>query len=98
MTPDQKTCIACQECCKWLTFILTNQTFEENWEAYEARGCLGIKVEGENFTGVMVPTVCQHLSALGCGIYETRPKQCRDYDGRTDPFMQHKCKLSRKVE
>ena len=29
----------------------------------------------------------------GCHNYSTRPKLCRVYDGRLDPFMAERCKL-----
>jgi len=91
ITPEtQKICMQCKECCRWMTFILTRPT-QSLLEAYRARGCK-VKTINENFH-IMVPSVCPHLSDFGCSIYHTRPRVCRDYDGRLDPVMCDRCRL-----
>lgn len=97
MTPTQKICIRCQECCRWMTFILDNVTVETLRPIYEARGCRFEPIEGHNATALMVPSTCQQLTKDGCAIYEDRPQYCRDYDGRDDPFMMHECLLPIRV-
>lgn len=92
-THNNKICIECQECCKWLTFTLTPMPHVlEHWkEYYTERGCKVIQ-RGSQMT-VLVPHVCQHLKESGCEIYAGRPKVCFDYDGRQDPFLNEKCDL-----
>jgi Fe-S-cluster containining protein len=86
----EKICIACQECCKWLTFILTEPS-EDLLNAYKVRNCISKPIDGR--WHIMVPNVCSHLKEAGCDIYADRPKVCREYDGRYDPAMHNTCKL-----
>ncbi len=92
--PYSDICVECQECCKWLTFVLHVPDREYFTEVYEARGCTVRKELSGDRLIVMVPQTCQHLDAqLGCLIYEDRPQYCVSYDGREDFFMYDKCKL-----
>lgn len=98
MNETEAICVECQECCKWLTFVLDVPDVAYFTEVYEARGCKVTKDKvGDNRIIVMVPQVCQHLGKLGCAIYETRPRFCRAYDGREDYFMYEICKLPLEV-
>ncbi|RLC88837.1 MAG: hypothetical protein DRJ03_00950 [Chloroflexi bacterium] len=87
MTPEQKICVECQECCKWLVFYLDKETLAFYKEVYETRGC------EINANALFVNAPCQHLTKDGCAIYEHRPIYCRTYNGRLDPAMMGKCKL-----
>ncbi len=95
MNEFERICVECQECCKWLTFVLDVPDREYFTEVYEARGCEVTKDKvGDNRIIVKVPQVCQHLvEGVGCTIYEKRPRFCRAYDGREDYFMYKQCKL-----
>lgn len=91
-TAQQKICIDCKECCKWLTFILSPHIMNNDMVTfYRTRGCK-IKLINDNFH-VMVPTTCPHLTEKGCDKYKHRPQKCREYDGRFDPAMKYICKL-----
>jgi len=83
-------CIACQECCRWTTFVLSMPS-QMLLDHYKARG-FEIKIIGDNFH-IMVQTVCPHLKKSGCSIYADRPQVCRNYDGRFDPVMCDRCQL-----
>ena len=108
LTPEQRVCVGCQECCKYLTFIVGEGVIKAYREVYEARGCVIRTIEGSTPSSIRVPSVkestsfsfalrvpsvCPHLTEHGCDIYEGRPKHCREYDGRFDPYMQDLCKL-----
>lgn len=92
-TPEQRVCIECQECCRYLTFIVGEDVINLYSEIYTVRGCKIRRVKGEKTYSLRVPSVCPHLTPDGCNIYETRPQHCKEYDGRFDPFMQDLCKL-----
>ena len=92
---DQKICLSCMECCKWLGFVITptgEQNIDELIQMYRWRGC-EVKHVIDNQIFLVAPSKCQHLTVLGCSIYHTRPAWCRRYDGRTDPALADKCKL-----
>ena len=96
MTEENKICIKCQECCRWLNFIVDPSVIEAFGEVYRVRGCVITMLEGANAASILVPSVCPHLGVLGCRIYKQRPNYCRTYDARHDPFMQDRCKLPQK--
>ena len=93
LTHEQRVCIECQECCKYLTFIVGPDVIKRHREIYEARGCVIRTMRDSNSFALRVPSVCQHLTEHGCDIYEDRPQECKDYDGRYDPLLQDLCKL-----
>jgi len=93
LTPEQRVCVGCQECCCYLTFIVGEDIINAYCKVYEARGCTMKRIEGSIRFSLRVPSVCPHLTEYGCDIYEERPQHCRDYDGTLDPFMQDLCKL-----
>ena len=77
----------CTECCKWLTFIITPspQNFKEYMDFYKQRGA---KIEQlAASVAITVPATCPHLSITGCMIHEKKPKLCKEYDCRQDPFL-----------
>ena len=93
-TKEQEICVACQECCKWMSFTLDIPDLKRRTkfiEFYNVRGCSMQEVDGKLV--VMIPHVCPHLVSDGCAIYKYRPIACREYDGRLDPVLRHKCKL-----
>jgi Fe-S-cluster containining protein len=89
----QKTCIACQACCKKLhipinPILLTDPEMVNLWTTR------GLYVRFLGVTPVIsIDNICPHLHEDGCDIYANRPKSCRDYDGRKDPFLKDYCKL-----
>ena len=83
-------CLKCFECCK-LTVIPTayDKDNKKAWEFYEAKGFkVGTHGEAE-LIHVIIPWHCAMLTPFGCKIYKDRPKWCRLYDGRLDPFVKH---------
>lgn len=97
ITAENKICIACQECCKWLTFQvqIPDQLIKDYIKVYNSRGCRVHSI-GNNALAVMVPSICPQLTSFGCKIYRDRPKLCRLYDGRKDSLMRDFCKLPTK--
>jgi Fe-S-cluster containining protein len=93
LTPEQRICVGCQECCRYLTFIIGEDIVNLYSEIYKVRGCTIRRMPGSLSYALRVPSVCPHLTEHGCDIYEERPQHCREYDGTMDPFMQDLCKL-----
>jgi len=59
-------------------------------EFYKARG-FDVKII-QDIPHIAIDNPCPHLDLeKGCRIYATRPKWCRLYDGRFDPFVRDKC-------
>lgn len=89
-TRKQELCLKCMECCKVLAFpalyCMNNRNFTQ---FYYNRGCSIIATE--SLPVVIVESTCPHLTDNGCTIYDSRPKWCREYDGRLDPVMRHVC-------
>jgi len=86
----QDLCLICMECCKWIGFpcakVFATPSF---YNFYQTRGCKII--ERGSFVIVALPNRCPYLSDNGCVIYERRPTNCRNYDGRKDPIVSDKC-------
>jgi Fe-S-cluster containining protein len=62
---------------------------------YKKRGCI-VESVGDDFDlAIMIPKDCPNLTTFGCKIYDARPGLCREYDGRLDPLMKKRCKLSK---
>lgn len=80
-------CTGCTECCNWLTFIVQflPEGFDKGTDLYSTRGCQLQTLSGE--VAITVPTTCQHLTPEGCSIHNSKPKACKDYDCRRDPFL-----------
>ena len=86
----QQACLKCFKCCKEFAVALhpinfTVEVRDINTEFFKARGFSLVKDLKNNTTYLEIPNYpCPHLTETGCDIYETRPKVCRDYDGRKD--------------
>ena len=91
LTRDEKSalCQQCGKCCLAMTFDggeVTDESLDEiRWMELH-----GLKVEYNRRRGVTsyfytMPTPCSQLKhedgLYSCGIYETRPQMCRDYEG-----------------
>ncbi|RIK77224.1 MAG: hypothetical protein DCC67_12915, partial [Planctomycetota bacterium] len=79
----QSLCEYCTaKCCRYFALpIETPETFEEleylRWFLLHERASV-FKENGDWY--LLVHTTCKHLQGDNrCGIYETRPKICRDY-------------------
>ncbi len=80
-------CLKCFECCK-LTVIPTayDKDNKEALEFYEAKGFKVVKFAAD-LLHVVIAIDCANLTPFGCKIYANRPKWCKIYDGRLDPFV-----------
>lgn len=95
LKPGEVLCQFCSaKCCKY--FALPIETPEE-WEDFEylrwymIHGRVSIFVEDEIWY-LMVHNTCDHLLADNrCGIYETRPKICRDYSTKNCEYDDDAC-------
>lgn len=92
-TPNQKACLSCMECCKYITFTVHSRNVDSDVKMYRLKGCIVTAVYGSDIF-LVVPAKCKNLTKKGCSIYESRPQECRIYDGRDDPFFKDICKLS----
>ena len=74
------TCKRCGACCKIVAFDLPGLKDEPDYiNYYKTRG---FKVEGDR---IIVPTRCPHLTADNlCDINDTKPIQCKQWDGKND--------------
>ncbi len=64
---QQKICIECGECCRWMTFtldVIEAKRRQKFIEFYKARGCT-IKTSTGDVV-VMIPHICPHLKEDGC--------------------------------
>jgi Fe-S-cluster containining protein len=72
MTPKR-----CNACCEFLTIELAGMP-EDSINFFQTWG-VTTKVTNDTVL-LMIHSPCQHLSESGCGIYETRPNKCREYE------------------
>jgi Fe-S-cluster containining protein len=71
------------KCCTSLRarfFAPAESLVGEMADFYRTRGCV-VSVEGLTITAD-IPSPCVHLTSEGCDIYDTRPRNCREFDGR----------------
>lgn len=87
-TKKKRLCLQCQACCK-LVYIPTNAMSQKDLSFYFARGIKFIRVKGTPCAAV--PSICPQLTKQGCKIYDSRPEDCRDYNGLEDPILKDIC-------
>jgi len=87
----ENKCKGCTECCKELAFQFDGMVDSTFREFYKVRGCMLRYLKDSTF--LTIPTPCQHLRDYGCKIYDERPENCRQFDGRTHPLLKGICKL-----
>jgi uncharacterized cysteine cluster protein YcgN (CxxCxxCC family) len=93
-------CLQCGKCCMSMTFF-GGEVDDESRDEIKWMELHGLKIEyvpkaRGNRQSTMeyyftIPRRCDALQEVDgkfmCGVYETRPQMCRDYDGRMDgPF------------
>jgi len=99
MDEKQKLCLKCLKCCKILLVPITKEMpyglhrffspkAQEFWGTRRCRMYIDAKADRP---WLVVNFPCPHLTDKGCGIYDTRPLACRDYDGRKDPYLAKVC-------
>ena len=84
MDAKQAACLKCFKCCKEFSVVTAYEWDVEAVHFFETRGfkCNKLVLKNRNLIELSMPVTCPHLTETGCGIYETRPKGCRIYDGR----------------
>lgn len=87
-TKKRKLCIRCQECCKILA-VPTPKPGKDALEFYKARGCKMIKYRGT--LHLLISHTCPQLTKDGCKIYDKRPLDCQEFDGRRDLLVGDVC-------
>lgn len=93
---DSELCLKCMECCKLLAIPLAYRADNKDMiKFFEARGH---KIQTYNgIPYILLRETCKHLHPEnGCDIYKDRPKWCKQYDGRFDPFVRDKCLWNKK--
>jgi Fe-S-cluster containining protein len=87
----QQLCLSCLKCCKVIGVPISSYyaSIPQVHEFYTTRG--GRVVPYKDFTLIVFPFPCPHLTEQGCSIYQSRPNACRAYDGTKDPIMKDEC-------
>jgi Fe-S-cluster containining protein len=83
-----KACVKCQKCCS-LSLLPVDFKDEREFSFYEVKGFKMFIMGGRMYT--IIHKKCQHLTPLGCKIYNKRPDACKYYDGRLDPVVTKAC-------
>ena len=77
-------CVNCAQCCKYIAIEIDEPTTMREYDYmvwYLVHPGVSVFVDWDNDWFVKFDTRCQHLQPNGmCGIYETRPGICRDFD------------------
>lgn len=79
-------CFECAQCCTYVAIEIDTPTTMKEYDYivwYLHHEGLSVFVDWEGAWYVKFETRCRHLTAQGlCGIYETRPAICKDFDWR----------------
>lgn len=78
--PDCSKCSAI--CCKHIALEIdapTSKTDYDNIRWYLMHDNIDVFIDNEGDWYLKIDTPCRHLQGIMCGIYEDRPKICRDY-------------------
>lgn len=93
-------CLICGKCCMSMTFfggeVDDDARDEIHWMELHGFKIDYVKKRGQTEYYFSIPQRCNALQEIKtgdgainyvCGVYETRPQMCREYDGRMDgPF------------
>jgi uncharacterized cysteine cluster protein YcgN (CxxCxxCC family) len=93
-------CLICGKCCMSMTFfggeVDDDARDEIHWMELHGFKIDYVEKRGQTEYYFSIPQRCNALQEIKtdagatnyvCGVYETRPQMCRDYDGRMDgPF------------
>ena len=98
-------CLICGKCCMSMTFF-GGEVDDESRDEIQWMELHGLKIDyvqkrSKTEYYFSIPQRCNALQGIKtdagvanyvCGVYETRPQMCRDYDGRMDgPFGVKDC-------
>ena len=77
-------CFNCIQCCSYVATEIDEPTTNSDYDCvlwYLYHPSVSIFVDFDNDWYIQFDSKCENLTANGlCGIYETRPDICRDYD------------------
>jgi len=77
-------CVGCAQCCRYVAIEIDAPTTMTEYDYlvwYLVHPGISVFVDWEGGWFVKFESRCQHLQPNGmCGIYETRPAICRDFD------------------
>ena len=100
MDKKQELCLSCMACCNVILIPLPplkrkamELTFycDDAVEFWRTRNCRPW-IDDQAVDWMIIDYPCPQLGPKGCGIYENRPRYCRNYDGRLDPWIKKICK------
>ena len=104
LTEDQKICLDCGICCRYLTLIQgtkNKEVYQETIQFYANWGCVVLKYDDGVHFEVAIPYPCRYLNDNKCIIYEERPSICRKMNKNmksNSAFLKRNCKLGDKSE
>ncbi|MEC7564172.1 MAG: YkgJ family cysteine cluster protein [Planctomycetota bacterium] len=84
LAPNEVLCDHCSaKCCKYFALPIETPVDQEDFDFirwYVLHDLVTVFAEDDDWY-IMVHTTCRHLQSNHlCGIYETRPQICRDYN------------------
>jgi len=81
---DSHPCHECSLCCSYIALEIDEPTRNREYDYmcwYISRPNVELFIDWEGDWFLKVDSTCEHLLSSGlCGIYETRPKICREFD------------------
>jgi len=97
LTEQQKTCLDCRVCCKYLVMNAGYEKlkdYQENMQFLANWGNVILSYGDNKHFEVAIPYPCKFLREDGCAIYEERPEVCRNNDiDKRGAFFKRNCKL-----
>jgi uncharacterized protein len=84
-----KLCQQCKgQCCKHVALEIDKPTCKKDYDNirwYLMHKNVEVFIDNDGGWNIKFSSHCEHLEKNGqCGIYETRPKICRDYPGKDE--------------
>lgn len=83
---DNHPCFNCAKCCQYVAIEIDKPTTMKEYDYivwYLYHGGVSVFVDFDAAWFVKFETRCDHLTETGlCGVYDTRPAICRDFDWR----------------
>jgi uncharacterized protein len=84
---EANPCDGCTKCCNHIAIELDKPDDEESWDNlrwYLVHKNVWIFVDHDDSWNIQFNSPCEKVNQEGwCGIYETRPKICRNYTTRS---------------
>jgi Fe-S-cluster containining protein len=84
---ESEICVKCTGCCRYVTVDLVKPRNKEKIQLYTwylLHKNVQIYIDNEGDWNLLFITPCTELQSNGmCGIYETRPKICKEYSPKS---------------